>query len=170
MINERNLHDQIRNLNSKDLYLEAYSRRENIKFFSIPEEQDEDTEATLRNFMERDLGYRNAHTVEIQRVHRLPKRRNDSGPKPIIAKFLRYKDVEDILALGRRLEGTNFQMFRDLPQEIIKRRRERMPTFKEARRRGMRVSFSRSEPDKLYINDKFWPQGKLLESGDQSDE
>ena len=50
MINERSLHDQIRNLNSKDLYLEAYSRRENIKFFSIPEEQDEDTLSNTKKF------------------------------------------------------------------------------------------------------------------------
>ena len=46
-----------------------------------------------------------------------------TGPRPIIARFLRYKDVEDIISLGRRLEGTDFQMFRDLPQEIIKRRK-----------------------------------------------
>ena len=46
-----------------------------------------------------------------------------TGPRPIIARFLRYKDVEDIISLGRRLEGADFQMFRDLPQEIIKRRK-----------------------------------------------
>ena len=127
----------------------AYSRRENIKFFSIPEEDEEDTEETLRNFMEDDLGYRNARTVEIQRVHLLPRRSSDSGPQPIIARFLRYKDVEDVFSLGRHLKGTEYQMFQDLPQEIIKRRRKQMPTFKEAQRNGMRVLFSKSQPDKL---------------------
>ena len=102
-----------------------------------------------------DLGYRNARTVEIQRVHQLPRRRSDSGPWPIIARFLQYKDVEDIFSLGRRLKGTEYQTFRDLPQEIIKRRREQMPTFKKAQRNGMRVSFSKSQPDKLFINGKF---------------
>ena len=167
---EKMLRDQMNELRFKNLYLEAYSRRENIKFFSIPEEDDENTEETLRNFMEDNLGYRNARTVEMQRVHRLPGRRSDSGPRPIIARFLRYKDVEDIFSLGRRLKGTEYQMFQDLPQEIIKRRREQMPTFKKAQRNGMRVSFSKSQPDKLFINGKFWPYGKLLETSDQANE
>ena len=102
---EKMLSDQMNELRFKNLYLEAYSRRENIKFFSIPKEDDENTEETLRNFMEDDLGYRNARTVEIQRVHRLSGRRRDSGPRPIIARFLRYKDIEDIFLLGRRLKG-----------------------------------------------------------------
>ena len=170
LASKRKLRDQMNELMSKNLYLEAYSRRENIKFFSIPEEEEEDTEETLRNFMEDDLGYRNARTVEIQRVHRLPRRRSDSGPRPIIARFLRYKDVKDIFSLGRRLEGTNYQMFRDLPQEIIKRRKEQMTIFKKARRNGMKASFSKSKPDKLYINGKFWPYGKLLGSNDQTNE
>ena len=107
--------------------------------------------------MENELGYRNTRTVEIQRVHRIAGRRGDSGPRPIIARFLRYKDVEDIFSLGRRLEGTDFQMFRDL-----KRRKNQMPTFKKAKRNGMRASFSKSQPDKPYINGKFWPNGKPL--------
>ena len=115
--------------------------------------------------MKQELGFRNARSVEIQRVHRL-NRRNDTDSRPIIARFLRYKDVEEIFALGRRLEGTNFQMFRDLPQEIIKRRKDQMAVLKKARRNGMRASFSRSQPDKLYINGDFWPVGKALE-GDE---
>ena len=171
LVSERNLQDRINELSSKDLYLEAYSRREDIKFFSIPEEQDEDIEEFLRNYMEQNLGYRNARSVEIQRVHRLPKRRNDSGRKPIIAKFLRYKDVKDILALGRRLEGTKYQMFRDLPQEIIKRRKEQMPAFKNARKKGVKVHLVEvSQIYELYINGKLWPHGKPLESTIQADE
>ena len=61
-------------------------------------------------------------------------------------------------------------MFRDLPREIIKRRREQMPTLKKARRNGLKASFSRSQPDKLYINGKFWPQGKLLEVVEEVEE
>ena len=167
ILDEQNqkLNHKIDDLISKNLYLESYSRRENIKFFNISENSDEDTEETLRNFMERELGFRNARSVEIQRVHRL-NRRNDTDPRPIIARFLRYKDVEEIFALGRHLEGTNFQMFRDLPREIIKRRKDQMAVLKKARRNGMRASFSRSQPDKLYINGDFWPVGKALE-GDE---
>ena len=161
---ERLLRDQINDLISKNLYLESYSRRENIKFFNIREEREEDTEEILRKFMEKELGFRNAHTVEIQRVHRLSRRNNDTDARPIIARFLHFKDVEEIFALGRRLEGSNFQMFRDLPREIIKRRKDQMAIFKEARRNGMRASFNRSQPDKLYMNGDFWPCGKPLDA------
>ena len=168
---ERKLTDKINDINSKNLYLEAYSRRENIKVFNIPEVREEDTEEVLRNFMERDLGYRNARSVEIQRVHRLTSRRNrDTAPRPIIARLLRYKDVEEIFSLDRRLEETDIQMFRDLPLEIIKRRKDQMAVFKEARRQGMRASFSKSQPDKLFINGKFWPPGKRLDAAEEADE
>ena len=160
---EKKLNHQMDEIISKNLYLEAYSRRENIKFFNIPEAREEDTEEVLRSFMERDLGYRNGRSVEIQRVHRLSNRRNsNTAPRPIIARFLRYKDVEEIFSLGRRLEGTDFQMFRDLPLEIIKRRKDQMTVFKQARRQGMRASFSKNQPDKLFINGSFWPPGKCL--------
>ena len=52
MEKEENLQDQIDALLSKSLYLESYSRRENIKFFSIPEEEGENTEDILQEFME----------------------------------------------------------------------------------------------------------------------
>ena len=162
---EKKLNHQMDEIISKNLYLEAYSRRENIKFFNIPEAREEDTEEVLRSFMERDLGYRNGRSVEIQRVNRLSNRRNsNTAPRPIIARFLQYKDVEEIFSLGRRLEGTDFQMFRDLPLEIIKRRKDQMTVFKQARRQGMRASFSKSQPDKLFINGSFWPPGKCLDA------
>ena len=47
--------------------------------------------------MEKELGFRNAHAVEIQRVHRLSQRNNDTDARPIIAGLLRFKDVEEIL-------------------------------------------------------------------------
>ncbi|CAH3028683.1 unnamed protein product [Porites evermanni] len=159
---EKNLNHQMDEIISKNLYLEAYSRRENIKFFNIPEAREEDTEEVLRSFMERDLGYINGRSVEIQREHRLSNRRNSTTAQ--IARFLRYKDVEEIFSLGRRLEGTDFQMFRDLPLEIIKRRKDQMAVFKQARRQGMRASFSKSQPDKLFINGSFWPPGKRLDA------
>ena len=150
--------------------MESCSRRGNVKFFSIPEEEDENTEDILREFMERRLGYHDARSVEIQRVHRINRGRNVLGPRPIIARFLRYKNVEEIFALGRRLGGSGYQMFHELPQEIIKRRREQVPTLKKARRNGLKASFSRSQPDKLFVNGKFGPGGKFLEVAEEVEE
>ena len=62
--------DLLDEIHTKNLYLEAYSRRENIKFTNIEESTEiggrsgEDTEEVLRNFLKRDLGYRDARNVE----------------------------------------------------------------------------------------------------------
>ena len=55
-------------------------------------------------------------------------------------------------------------MFRDLPTEIVKRRRVQMETFKTAKRRGIPAAFSQTQPDKLYIRGRYglWPVGKEL--------
>ena len=118
--------------------------------------ESENTEEVLRFFLEKQLGYHNARTVEIQRVHRLGKKREDGRARPILARFLRCKDCVEILTLGSRLKGTNFQMFRDLPQELVTRRSKQMDT-------NIPVSFSKSQPDKLYVRGKLWPVGQVLE-------
>ena len=87
---------------TKTLYLEAYSRRENLKFMNITEDTSqengrEDTEEVLRSFMERELGYMNARNVEIQRVHRIGKITSNKT-RPILARFLRYKDCQEIFS------------------------------------------------------------------------
>ena len=165
---EQEINDILKDLATKDLYLEAYSRWENIKFNYIPEtpppssgEDGENTEAVLRAFLEKELGYADANTVEIQWVHRLGKRRKESS-HPILARFLRSKDVEKILSLGSRLRGTNFQMFHDLPQELVDRRKAQMENYKNARRNGIPVSFSRSKPAHLYVRGKLCPFGQIL--------
>ena len=165
---ERKISQTLDDLNTKDLYLDAYSRLENIKFNKIKESsmhpnESENTEEVLRFFLEKQVGYHNARSVEIQRVHRLGKKREDGGARHILARFLRFKDCEEILALSSRLKGTNFQMFRDLPQELVTRRSKQMDTFKKAKRNNIPVSFSKSQPDKLYVRLKLWPVGQVLE-------
>ena len=172
---EQEIHSKMEELETKDLYLEAYSRRENIKFTNIaelssPSRKQEDTEEVLRDFLEDQLGYLQARTVEIQRVHRLGKKKNDGEPRPILARFLRYKDCEDILSFGRHLQGSNHQMFRDLPYEIVKRRKDQMATLKRAKQLNIPASFSKAQPDKLYVRGKLWPVGKPLDATDDIDE
>ena len=151
-------------IEDKNLYLEAYFRRENIKFENIPEEETnkEDAEMALRTFLETELGFGDAANVEIQRVHRLGKKRGESY-RPILARFLRYKDCEKLLSLGHRLRGTNYKMYQDLPFEIVERRRAQMETFKKARRNNIPAAFSKAQPDKLFIRGKLWPFGMPLE-------
>ena len=153
------------NLHTKQLYAEAYSRRENLKFFGLKERESNDAEdgetidtrGVLFDFLEKTLGFENpAREIELQRVHRLGKPSANKS-RPIIARFLRYGDREDVLRASFRIREPNIKVLEDFPKEIIERRRQQMPKLKEAKKNGMKVSFSKAEPDKLYINNKFIP-------------
>ena len=117
---------KLKEIEDKNLYLEAYSRRENIIFENILQATDkEDTESVLRTFLEMELGYKDANTVEIQRVHRLGKKRDEEKPRPIIARFLRYKNCEEILSKGSRLRGSTCRMYQDLPYDWNSRKKKK---------------------------------------------
>ena len=77
------------------------------------------------------------------------------NPRPILARFLRYQDHETVLCAGFELKDTEYTILQDSPQETIKRRRKQMPKLKEAKKRDQKISFSRPEPDKLFIDGKF---------------
>ena len=70
--------------------------------------------------------------------------------------------MQKIFSLWHRLKDTDYQMFRDYPAEIVKRRKEQMKSFKEARKNGIPAVFSQSQPDKLYIRGRLWPVGREL--------
>ncbi len=87
------------------LYLEAYSRRENLKFAGIPEslpdenqgdqgKQIENTKALVYDFMEQELKMENPRArIEFQRCHFLGKS-NSKGQRLIVDRFLRFCDQE----------------------------------------------------------------------------
>ena len=117
--------------------------------------------------------------IEFARVHRTSKKGGRARPRPIVAKFERYKDREDVKHTGWKLlkfvkearantlttgieEGTpligghqmnpkfvNIGIGEQYPQEIYQRRKEQMPIFKNAVYNKQRVRFVL---DKLYIN------------------
>ena len=76
--------------------------------------------------------------------------------RPVIARFLRYQDREMVLRASFHLRDPDIKVLEDYPQEIIERRKQ-MSKLKEAKRNGMKVYFSKAEPDKLYINGRFVP-------------
>jgi len=142
-------------LYTKQLYAEAYSRRENWKFFGLAEK--ETKRDLLFEFLKNGLGFEEPEKkFELQRVHRLAKPASGKT-RPIIARFLRYQDCEMVLRASFHLRDPEIKVLEDYPQEIIERRRKQMSKLKEAKRNGMMVSFSKAEPDKLYINVKFVP-------------
>ena len=99
-------------LRKQILYLETYSRRENLKFVGIPEKitsidnisdaregSSKDTAAVIYKFMANELSMKEPQKrTEFQRMHRLGKPTRKS-PRPILARFLRYSDRQEVLEL-----------------------------------------------------------------------
>ena len=123
-----NSNKEVDECHQKIRYLEAYSRRENLKFEGTAEAsqnnaastRSENTEDVLVGFLENVLGIEDAKNIEFQRIHRLGKPKNDNGDggRTIIARFLRFSDRERVFKQGRSLKGTNYRMFEDIPKEL----------------------------------------------------
>ena len=56
---------------------------------------------------------------------------------------------------GRKLKDTNFKMFENIPKELHELRKMQIYKLKKARKDGKRAYFSKSEPDKLFIDGKY---------------
>ena len=94
----RNNQQSIVSLKERLLYQQVYNRRENLRFFGLPESTEstnEDSSEVLSRFLERDLDIEGARSIEFQRVHGLG-RKKEGASRPIIARFLRYPDRERV--------------------------------------------------------------------------
>lgn len=66
---------EVQKLHTRADYMEAYSRRENLKFVGIPELDGAGgyTKEVVFEFLEREVKLPDAREIEFQRVHRQPK-------------------------------------------------------------------------------------------------
>lgn len=103
--------------------------------------------------MENEVKLRDAREIEIQRVHRQPK--GEAGKRTIIARFLRYTDVEYILQNAKNLKNTKYVIYQDFPKGILERRKEQMTALRESSKEK-KAFFSKTQPDKLYIDGELY--------------
>ena len=154
------------------LYQEHYSRRENLMFLGIQENDApidaesetennnvENTKEVIYNFLQKELGLENAVSrFEFQRIHRVGKR-SGKKPRPIIARFLRYSDREEILLRAKTsLKGKDYGVFEDMPKELYQLRKAQMKKLQNAKHNGSTAFFSRKYPDKLFIDGNYVPR------------
>ena len=142
--------------------LESHSRRNNLNFLNIPEQEDETatkSESILRNFMEvrLNLNQEDANDISFERVHQVGKPNASEGkPRPLIAKFTFHRDKEFVLSKAKSLRGTDFAIARDFPKEIVDKRRRLVPFLKDAKENGQ---VAKLLYNKIYINgQRFKPQ------------
>ena len=130
--------DKNKKLEDQLLYQEVYSRRENMRFFGIPEatQGHEDTGEVIHKFIRDELNIDGPGSIEFQRVHWLGKRINGQS-RPIIVHFLKLPEHELVFRSVRELgEDTDVKVYAKFSNEIRERRKKQWPRMKKAREEG----------------------------------
>ena len=88
----------IKSLEARIDKLEDHSRRNNLLFYGLKEDNREQCENRVRDLLATKILYnvRDVNTIEIVRAHRLGPLKNDQT-RPIIVKFQHYSDKQEIL-------------------------------------------------------------------------
>ena len=122
---------------------------------SVANQNTENRKEIIYNFMELELQIQNARSrIEFQCVHRVGKERGKNS-RPIIAKFLRYCDREEVLFKARKLlKGKTYSVFEDMPKELYELRKAQLRMQK---REVTQRTLVKKYPDKLFINGKCIP-------------
>ena len=135
--------------------LQWRSMRENLVFSGIkepklPREEYENVELSLRNFLRDEMDI--DKDIQFDRIHRLGKFDYDQiYPRPIIAKFEKFKDKEFVRkAAPAALGGKHFGVNEQFPVEIENKRKLLYPEAKKAR--PDKLNKVRMVKDKLYVN------------------
>ncbi|XP_052242307.1 uncharacterized protein LOC127852388 [Dreissena polymorpha] len=135
--------------------LKCRSMRDNLLFFKIPEEQEEQCDKKILEFIETKLHVQNAQTeIKLHRAHRIG-RYQPNKVRPIVAKFAYYPDKERVRRESRELKGTPFGISEQYPQEVMEARRRLVPIMKKARSEGKEAYL---RIDKLYINKQVYKE------------
>ncbi|KAJ3601088.1 hypothetical protein NHX12_032061 [Muraenolepis orangiensis] len=131
-------------------YAEGQSRRSNVVLDGIGEEPGEtweQTEEKVKDILVDKLKLQRG--IEIERAHRTGKpAANNTRPRPIGVKFLRFKVRSAVLERDKNLRGTNIYINEDYTDTVRMKRKELLPKLWEVRERG-EIAFLRH--DKLII-------------------
>jgi ribA/ribD-fused uncharacterized protein len=142
-------------LRDRVVQLDSYSRRNNLIFYGLRQNTEEDCSLIVKTLMIKQLGLENANAVKFERCHRL---RIRVDPQPIIVRFNWYQDRNMVWQSRSKLKGTNISMREDFPPEIIDQRKTLLPILKRARdlkKKAVLVA------EKLYIDDRMYTVSNL---------
>ena len=83
---------------------QLYSRRTCLLLHGVNEEKKEDVEKKMMNVLENNL-QAGLSINKISRTHRLGKIKDDGKPRPIIIRFLSYRQRKKVFDLKKNLKG-----------------------------------------------------------------
>ena len=139
----RQSHDQ---LERKVMMLESHSRRDNLVFENINEDQNENCKEKILNLINEDMGI--TENIILSRVHRL---NSGKSPRPIIVKFHLYPQRELVWSKRSSLKNSPVVVREDYPAPMAKDRAVLYPFYRAALNRKIKA---RLVQDRLIINDK----------------
>ena len=84
--------------------LQQYSRRTCLLIHGVAEEEKENVEAKVFDVVNKDVKANLADT-DVSRTHRLGKKRSDGKPRPIIVRFLSYRQRKQVFDRKKALKG-----------------------------------------------------------------
>ena len=95
----------------KVIALENYSRRENLRFMNVPEQEGENCANIVYDITENELKM-DGKNLQFYAIHRVGKRRSSDEtsqvyPRPIIARFLCREDRDMVLKAKERLQNSS---------------------------------------------------------------
>ena len=104
---------------------EDRSRRNNMRVDGIEEDENEtweNTENELRSFLYDELEI--TDELHMERVHRVRRREgvkfnSNNTSRAIVAKFLDYKDKEEVMRQRYKLEDTTYSVREDFSKETV---------------------------------------------------
>ena len=127
----------ISEIKDKLIDLENRSRRNNLRFEGINEEEGEDwskSEEKIKTIIREKLDI-DTDGISIERAHRAGKKK-DGKQRVIIARFLDFKDKERIMKRANRLKNSGIYINEDYAEETMKKRAELLPLLKQYRAEG----------------------------------
>lgn len=133
------LKEEVESLKRRNIKLEAYTRRENIKIFGI-KESNEKTEELVRIMLKEKMkipGDCRVDDIRFERVHRMITRQdrvNSTKPRGIIVKFSFYQDKKYVWSFVRTLKDSGIGIPNDFPREIDKILEKLYPVLKSAKK------------------------------------
>lgn len=150
---------KIEELENSVIDLQCRSMKNNLIFRNLIEHREEDTEQKLRMFLHQELGIE--HHIAFGNVHRFGKR-TPGKRRPIVARFIHYKDLRLVLERAPYLRDTPYGISEQFPKIVEEKRKVLYPVLKQAKRNGKNASLVR---DKLFINGKLYAPENVQEQG-----
>ena len=120
-------------------------RRNNIRVVGVPEGQEKDyggTDSFLQHFIKDKLNIQLA-PESIQRSHRISIRGASDQPRPIVARFLYFKEKEQVLKAASKqkpkISGRNVYLNNDFSNLVVQKRKALYPLMMEKRNNNQRA-------------------------------